>query len=304
MHLTVGIFPSILIMCGNFSLVKVISGIFVKNERARVGKQLKIAVEKIFQPLAKLLIKAGISYGEASEILKAALVRAATEKLGQSSEQITDTRVHLITGVHRKDVRRIKEGEDSTAYSQSSTPLPAQAFAKWLGDARFQNEDGSPRPLSKKSSDSQDGFEELINSISKDVRPKAVLDEMLSRKMVLINAIGLIEPSLESIISNQPPDDVAKYLGMNIHDHLEVAVNNLDESTDKQLERCVHYFGLSDSAAKELEKFSKKVSISALLKINEKAQELIQEKKNHGNWDANFGVFSYKSEQAQKKDAK
>jgi hypothetical protein len=269
-----------------------------------VGDKLKEAVEKIFHPLTKLLIMAEVTYGEASEILKVALVKTATEKLNQSNEQITDTRIHLITGVHRKDVRRIKEGEDSTTHTQSSAPITSQAFAKWLGDTRFQNSDGDPRPLSKKCSDSQDGFEELINSISKDVRPKAVLDEMLSRKMVVVNALGLIEPSLENIIANQPTDDAAKYLGMNIHDHLEVAVNNLTDTADKQLERCAHYFGLSESAAQELENYSKEIGMSALLKINEKAQALIKEPKNHGNWDTNFGVFSYKSKQATKKDTK
>ncbi len=269
-----------------------------------MGDKLKEAVEKILQPLAKLLIKAEITYGEASDLLKVALVKTATEKLSQSNEQITDTRIHLITGVHRKDVRRIKEGEDSTAHTQSNTPITSQAFAKWFGDTRFQNSEGGPRPLSKKSRDSQDGFEELINSISKDVRPKAVLDEMLSRKMVVVNALGLIEPSLENIIANQPADDAAKYLGMNIHDHLEVAVNNLLDTADKQLERCAHYFGLSESAAQELENFSKEIGMTALLKINEKAQALIRDPENHGNWDTNFGVFSYKCKQATKKDTK
>lgn len=266
--------------------------------------KLKEAVEKIFQPLAKLLIRAEITYGEASEILKAALVKTAAEKLNQSNEQITDTRIHLITGVHRKDVRRIKEGENSATGAPSSAPITTQAFAKWLGDPKFQNLDGVPRPLRKKSSDSQDSFEQLISSISKDVRPKAVLDEMLSRKMVFVNTVGLIEPNLENIIANQPVDEAAEYLGMNIHDHLEVAVNNLTGTTDKQLERCAHYFGLSESAAQELENFSKEIGISALLKINEKAQALIKDSKNHGNWDTNFGVFSYKTKQDIRKDRK
>ena len=269
-----------------------------------MGYTLKEAVEKIFQPMAKLLIRAEITYGEASEVLKSALVKTASEKLEQSNEQITDTRIHLITGVHRKDVRRIKESENNVSGTPPSAPITSQALAKWLGDQKFQNSDGSPRPLSKKSNGSQADFEELISSISKDVRPKAVLDEMVSRKMVNINTLGLIEPSLENIIANQPASETAKYLGMNIHDHLEVAINNLTDTTDKQLERCAHYFGLSEAAAQELENFSKEIGMSALLKINEKAQALIKDPKNHGNWDTNFGVFSYKSKQASEKDSK
>ena len=269
-----------------------------------MSDKLKKAVEKIFQPLAKLLIKADITYGEASEILKVSLVETATEKLNKSNEQVTDTRIHLITGVHRKDVRRIKTRENSAQNTQLSAPITSQAISKWLGDPRFQNINGSPRPLSKKSNASQDGFEDLINSISKDVRPRAVLDEMLSRKMVVTNALGQLELSLENIIANQPADDAANYLGMNIHDHLEVAVNNLTTGEDKQLERCAHYFGLSESAAQELENYSKEIGMSTLLRINEKAQELIKDSKNHGNWNTNFGVFSYKSKQTAEKDTK
>lgn len=269
-----------------------------------MGYTLKDAAQKIFQPMAKLIIRAEITYGEASEILKASLVKSASEKLGKSNEQITDTRIHLITGVHRKDVRRIRENEENTSDITSNAPLTSQALAKWLGDPKFQNSDGSPRHLRKKTNETEVGFDELINSISKDVRPKALLDEMLSRKMVSINALGLIEPSLENIIANQPNGESAKYLGMNIHDHLEVAISNLTDTAEKQLERCVHYFGLSEAAVQELENYSKQIGMSALLKINEKAQSLIKDSKNHGNWDTNFGVYSYKSKHASKKDSK
>jgi hypothetical protein len=269
-----------------------------------VSEKLKAAVGLILRPLSKLLIQGEISCAHATEMLKTSLVQVASEKLIELNEPITDTRIHLMTGVHRKDVKRIKGAQGSDQTKQSNMPLTSQALSKWIGDPQFLNADGSPRPLEKKTNGSQDSFDDLIYSLSKDVRSKAVLDEMISRKMVAIDRSGLIALNLENIIANQPTDEVTHFLGMNIHDHLEVAVGNLTNPHALQLERSAHYFGLSESAAKELEEFSKKEGMRILMAINEKAQALIKDPSNHGAWSTNFGVYAYKKEKVMKKDSK
>lgn len=269
-----------------------------------MGNKLQAAVGLILKPLSKLLIRSEMSYASASEMLKIKLIECAVEKLAELNEPITDTRIHLMTGVHRKDVKRIRDLTGTQEHKAANMPLTSQVLAKWIGDPKFLSASRLPRPLEKRSNASQDGFDDLINSLSKDVRPKSVLDEMLSRKMVIINQSGMVELDLENIIANQPAEDVAYFLGMNIHDHIDVAVGNLNDLSKPQLERSTHYFGLSESAALELEEFSKEIGMKTLIAINEKGQSLIKEPGNHGFWDTNFGVYSHKKEQVKKKDVK
>lgn len=266
--------------------------------------KLQAAIGLILKPLSKLLMRSEISHASASEMLKTALVEVATEKLIELNESVTDTRIHLMTGVHRKDVKRIREFDGSNEAKQTNMPLTSQVLSKWIGDTNFLDTQGMPRPLEKKSNTDGNGFDDLIYSLSKDVRPKSVLDEMLSRKMVAINDAGMVELKLENIIANQPPEEKAYFLGINIHDHLDVATDNLSNPNNPQLERSAHYFGLSESAALELEQYSRDLGVKALIAINEKAQELIKNSNNHGSWDTNFGVYSRIKEQAIKKEIK
>lgn len=269
-----------------------------------MGNKLQAAVGLILKPLSKLLMRSEISHASASEMLKTALVETAIEKLSELNETVTDTRIHLMTGVHRKDVKRIREHGDIAESKQANMPLTAQVLSRWMGDKKFLDTSGTPRPLERKSNSEGDGFDDLIHSLSKDVRPKSVLDEMLSRKLVAISNSGMVELQQENMIANQPADDKAYFLGMNVHDHLDVAIENLNNLSTPQLERSAHYFGLSKTAALELEEYSRKLGMKTLLAINEKAQELIKDPKNHGSWDTNFGVYSRKKDQATKKEIK
>jgi hypothetical protein len=55
--------------------------------------------------------------------------------------------------------------------------LAGEVVARWLGDPRYLGADDQPRALSRGQSPA--GFDALVQAISSDVRPRAVLDELL-----------------------------------------------------------------------------------------------------------------------------
>ena len=64
------------------------------------------AYRKLLQPLVRILIRQGISYGELSEILKGVFVEVADRDFGLPGRKISQSRIAIITGLTRKEVAR------------------------------------------------------------------------------------------------------------------------------------------------------------------------------------------------------
>jgi hypothetical protein len=67
------------------------------------------AVQQILQPLAQLMVGHSVQLGGITEMLKAALVEAAIHSAQRLGDDSTDSRIAILTGVHRKDVRRLRQ---------------------------------------------------------------------------------------------------------------------------------------------------------------------------------------------------
>jgi hypothetical protein len=259
------------------------------------------AVETFFGPLARLFVARRLNFGLLAELMKIALVRAAIDDLVAQGARPTDSRISIATGVHRKDIRRLKEASEPLQ-TPKELSITSQVVAKWLGTKGLIDRKGHPVPIVRKKQ-AKEGidFEDLVRSISKDIRPRAVLDELIDRGV--ISVIGgetlVLHPS--RLASNQDDDALSDYLGMNIHDHLVVTVNNLLAPKHPQLERCVHYQGLSKSAAEDLARFAETQAMAALIAFNMKCQETISDRNNHGSYRINFGTYFYNEDQVDSK---
>jgi len=237
------------------------------------------------------MISRGISFALVAELLKSALLKAALQELQLKGSRPTDSRLSLITGIHRKDVRRIRQAGEASV-EQYAPSLSAQVVAAWLGNPRLLDQSGAPMKLAKKAGGNQTvDFESLVESLSTDIRPRAVLDELIDRKIVSQEQDGYLTLHPNRLASNQDDEALALYLGMNVRDHITVAVDNLLAPQTAQLERCVHYHGLSEKAAQELAQLAEHKAMEALRAVNRRGQELIGNRDNHGAYRINFGTY-------------
>ena len=95
----------------------------------------------------------------------------------------------------------------------------------------------------------------------------------------------------EKLAMKQDQEETLHYLSLNIHDHLATAVNNFSNPDNKQLDRCVHYHGLSHEAVERLRKMAEKHSMDSLVVINKVAQDLIKDPQSKGDQRMNFGTY-------------
>jgi cephalosporin-C deacetylase-like acetyl esterase len=100
-----------------------------------------------------------------------------------------------------------------------------------------------------------------MTSITKDVRPRAVLDEWLDRNVVTLNASDEIVLVDSGFVPRGDDDRKWHYLDRNLHDHIAAAVDNVSATTRRFLERAVHYDGISQKLAARLEIRSRELAM-------------------------------------------
>jgi hypothetical protein len=150
-------------------------------------------------------------------------------------------------------------------------------------------------PLPRSAEPSEPSFERLVASVTRDVRPRAVLDEWLDRKLVTIDAEDRAVLSVEAYVPQGGDDQQLYYFGRNLHDHIAAAVANIEAHSPQFLERAVHYDGLSEELAKQLQHRSREVALEALQKLNREAHRA-SDGALSGRWRWNFGVYIYSEE--------
>ncbi len=146
------------------------------------------ALSRILRPLARLLLRNGIPYGEFAELLKRAYVEAALEDFPDGRRRPTDSRAAVMTGLTRKEVKRQREiltGEDAGARDVLHTNRASRVVSGWVHDAAFQTRDGEAAML---AFDGPGSFSELVKRYSGDMPPRAVLDELLRVGVVSVDA--------------------------------------------------------------------------------------------------------------------
>jgi hypothetical protein len=140
---------------------------------------------KAVKPLARLLLATGIGYREFAEISKKAFVSVASVDHGLRGRPTNISRVAVMTGLTRKEVRRLRDLLEESIDNIPLVRSPANmVLSAWYSDEKFLDTTGSPAALAVAG----DGltFEELVKDYGGDVPPVALLKELERGRAVCI----------------------------------------------------------------------------------------------------------------------
>ncbi|MCL4780793.1 MAG: hypothetical protein KJ049_11415 [Gammaproteobacteria bacterium] len=147
------------------------------------------AILAVMRPIAATLLRFGVGYREFSDICKTAFVDAASEEFGVRGRQTNISRIAAMTGLTRKEVRRIKSlALVTTLPSAASYSAPAEVLHVWHADQRFCSETGTPHPLHFDSGPAS--FSVLVSSCAGDIPPGAIRAELKRVGAVIEDADG------------------------------------------------------------------------------------------------------------------
>ena len=227
-----------------------------------------------------------------AQLLRELFVNVAEHDFALEGKEQTDSRVSLLTGIHRKEVARLRGAGAPVHEAPATLSRTSAIIARWLAAPEFTDAKGEPLPLPRTAEGDAPSFEQLVELITKDVRPRAVLDEWLDRKLVTINGDDEIVLIDTGFVPRGDDDRKWHYLGRNLHDHVAAAAENVSGPAPRFMERAVHYDGLSPKLAKRLEARSRELAMEALKVANREANRALAKDKG-GNSRWNFGVYVF-----------
>ena len=255
------------------------------------------AVSMLCRPLIRLLIEKGITFPQLRDLLKELYVDVAHKDFSLDGNEPSDSRIFVLTGIHRKDIKRIRQ-QAEPVYSNvtASASISGEIVARWTSLPDYLDEKGGPRPLPKNSKADEVDFEGLVSSVNKDVRPKVILEEWLRLKIVRLKDDHVVL-NKSAFVTNKEFNELAYYLGHNVHDHVASCVNNILEENDPMLERSVYYARLREDSVKKLNAIANKKGDEMLQHLNKQAIKFYETDKDYedAKYRMRLGVYWYQS---------
>lgn len=143
----------------------------------RLHAALFAALSKLLRPLVRVFLRNGLAYGQFAEIVKQVFVDVAYQEFQPKHRKQSDAHVAVVTGLTRKEVRRLRQiekGEDSAALEKYNRAT--RVISAWLNDPRFQDGKGGAAILPLEGHDNS--FSELVRAYSGDMKTISMLSAL------------------------------------------------------------------------------------------------------------------------------
>ncbi len=259
----------------------------------------------MLRPLVRFLIGRSLPFPFVAGVLRGLYVDVARKEFPVPGKPQTDSRITLLTGVHRKDVKRLRDEPQARKATPRAASLGSQLIARWTTQAEYVDGRGRPKPLPRLPRPGvRHSFESLVRTLNTDIRPRVVLDEWQRLGIVSIDAEDRVCLQTDAFIAPAGSPEQLYYFGRNLHDHVAAATHNLKGEGDPFLERSVNYNNLSEAAVAELTELARKRAMEVLQELNKRA--LAMQRRDSGQPGAskriNFGVYLFSADETEQDD--
>ena len=152
--------------------------------------------------------------------------------------------------------------------------LGSKIVSTWLSNALYM-QDGKPKSIARlKKEGANVSFEALCELVTKDVRARAALDELLRVGAVSVDADDKVTLMTDAFIPSKGEDEKAYYMGLGVGDHTAAAVHNVLNRQPPSFDRVVHYKSLSVESIQAIEQLSRAQGGQLLQAINKEAEKM------------------------------
>lgn len=209
-----------------------------------VKKGILAAYRNVLRPLVRILLRHGVSFSELSDVVKSVYVEVALKDFKVPGKRGTRSRLAVVTGLTRKEVKRVIDEEvDSTFVVSSNRNRIARVLVGWFTDPNFVGPYGVPLEL-KYEGDEGDlsTFVELVRRHSGDMSPRSMLDELTRIGAVIETEKGWFKVLRRDYMPEVLAPDSLERLGVVIRNFIDTLDYNLQQSktSEKRFERQVY----------------------------------------------------------------
>jgi hypothetical protein len=235
------------------------------------------AAVRLLAPLVPLLLRDGVSYPRFTNALKKAFLEEAPAVLLDSSIRVNDSSVSTLTGIHRKDVREWRSAGRPRPPAKTFGAAMG-AFTRWSTDPDYCDARGRPRVLERKGGAGT--FEALAASVSNDVHPRTVLQELVRLGVAELvagasaDADDRVRLCADAFVPRDGMPEMLQLLSDNVGDHLAAAVQNVLGSEPAMLEQSIFADSLRPQSVEQMSTLARKIWQGAFHEIVRQATAL------------------------------
>ena len=201
-------------------------------------ESLQKAVTRVLSPLARLLLRHGVSHAEFANWAKQAYVDAAATHFGIGDKPPSVSRIAIVTGINRKEVKRIRDLPANVDTGVSKHNRAVRVVTGWLQDREFLTARGRPRVLAY--GDAEDSFNRLVRRHGGDVPARAMLDELV-RVGTVTNENGRVTLVRQGYVPHESESALLDLFATSATDLLTTLDHNLSGTGERRLQMSVAY---------------------------------------------------------------
>ena len=177
----------------------------------------------------------------------------AEAELALPGRRQTDSRIALVTGINRKEVRRIRSADRHARAPRSfSMNQAVSLISRWRTDPQTSDRSGRPRPLPYQTSRGA-SFMKLARKVTGDLAPRILLDEMVRSGAAEIRPGDVVVLKGDAYVPKMAPAEKLQILAEDPAELVETILRNiLVEERERLLQRKVYFDNLGSDAAKRI----------------------------------------------------
>ena len=202
-----------------------------------VHQTIHQTVLKLLRPLVRVLLNHGVSHGAFAELSRQAFVEEGFTHMARAGKRPTVSGVAALTGLSRKEVKRLNEADDGALSAAGQRRNRAiRVISGWMNDPEFRA-GGEPVALPLEGGDPS--FASLVKQYSGDVTPAAMLSLLEDSGNVRVsNGMAYLEK--KAYIPMATPPDRLNILGTDAGELIETIGHNMvAEPGDRLFQRKV-----------------------------------------------------------------
>jgi hypothetical protein len=260
-------------------------------------KPLSSAVLRLFRPLVRILLRNGVSYRTFADFAKWVYVDVATKEFGIRGRKQSTSRVSVITGLSRKEVKRVRElpRPDDTA-SVERYNRAARVIAAWRRESDFLDAEDNPAPLPLEGHGAT--FSELVKRFSGDMPVRAVLDELIRVGAVERLEDGRVCLLVRAYVPESSAAEKLHILGTDVGHLISTIDHNLRADPSGLLfQRKVAYDNLPDEVLSDFRELSTKRAQALLEEFDkwlaQRDRDVTPSVKGTGRNRAGLGIYYF-----------
>lgn len=169
------------------------------------------------RPVARWLLRAGVTWKEFAAVSRAVFIATASEEFGIKGRPTNVSRIALLTGLMRRDVRKHLDAEKKPSTQSPETLTNAsRVLSAWHQDPQYLDADG--RPLILAAEGEAPSFSALLKACAGDIPVNALAKELKQSGSIAVRPDGRVQAVKRYYMPRQMDDAATLRAGSVLED--------------------------------------------------------------------------------------